>query len=407
MTYLVRMFAQKTALGRRARPAGGGQLAAGSLVASATVFSLLAAVPLLVVTIEPATGGQVPSRGIQLPPSVTPPGGLHAPVEHTAWLVSPAPGANALVAKPVEAMPFHYAGQVDERERAVDCLAAAGWYEAGDDPEGQRSVMQVVLNRLRHPSFPKSVCGVVFQGSERTTGCQFSFTCDGSMHRRFPSVSEWKRARELGRKALDGAVDPDVGQATHYHADYVSPWWSGALQRVTQVGVHIFYRWAGSQGHLTGVGRTGVEETALSEASWNGERPTPSSMQAPQPSSLAAAVPGAAQPVAVAELSPNVSHAKLLGVDPQAPNGRWAVAALDRCLGEKSCLVMAYAAGDEVSRNANLEPGQMQRPLFLFVRDPASGMDLSLWDCDRVARPDASQCLPADRSGLDRLMRNR
>ncbi len=60
--------------------------------------------------------------------------------------------------------------------RATDCLAAAMIYEAGDDPTGERAVGQVVLNRLRHPRLPKTVCGVVFQGQARATGCQFTFS---------------------------------------------------------------------------------------------------------------------------------------------------------------------------------------------------------------------------------------
>src|SRR3546814_6482927 len=77
------------------------------------------------------------------------------------------------------ARPFRLAGGAANLARATDCLAAAAWYEAGDDPSGERAVVQVVLNRLRHPAFPNTVCGVVFQGSERVSGCQFTFTCDG------------------------------------------------------------------------------------------------------------------------------------------------------------------------------------------------------------------------------------
>lgn len=298
-------------------------------------------------------------------------------------------------------------GQANDRDQAIACLAAAGWYEAGNDPEGQRSVMQVVLNRLRHPSFPKSVCGVVFQGSERTTGCQFSFTCDGSMQKRFPSASDWNRARALGRSALDGAVDISVGEATHYHADYVVPWWSGALQRVAQIGAHIFYRWPGSQGQLTGAGHIVMEAKALSATPWNGQRPAPIGPgPAAGPAELAISAPSAVT-TGMAARSPDVSVATLVAVDPQSADGRWAVTALERCAGKASCLVMAYGAGDEINRNSNLEPGQMQRPLFLFVRDQTSGMEVALWDCERATRPDASQCLPSSRRALDRLMRNR
>jgi hypothetical protein len=112
---------------------------------------------------------------------------------------------------------------------------------------GKRGVAQVVLNRVRHPAFPNSVCGVVMQGSNRTTGCQFTFSCDGSLYRR-PSPQGWQSARQTALAALSGAVEPSVGMATHYHADYVRPYWASSLDKVAVIGTHIFYRWSGSWG---------------------------------------------------------------------------------------------------------------------------------------------------------------
>src|SRR5690606_26226798 len=113
----------------------------------------------------------------------------------------------------------------EDRGRALSCLTAAIYYEAGaESANGQRAVAQVVLNRLRHPNFPKTVCGVVFEGAERATGCQFTFTCDGSLARA-PSAAGWKRAEAVAEAALDGFVDEAVGHATHYHAVYVVPYW--------------------------------------------------------------------------------------------------------------------------------------------------------------------------------------
>lgn len=132
--------------------------------------------------------------------------------------------------------------------RALECLTSAVYYEAASEPEaGQQAVAQVILNRVRHPAFPASVCGVVFQGSTLRTGCQFSFTCDGSLLR-VPSRKEWDRARGVATAALAGAVYAPVGLATHYHADYVVPYWAPSLAKATQVGAHIFYRWAGTWG---------------------------------------------------------------------------------------------------------------------------------------------------------------
>jgi hypothetical protein len=134
------------------------------------------------------------------------------------------------------------------RERAIECLTSAVYYEAGsEDVDGQRAVAQVVLNRVRHPAFPATVCGVVFQGSTRATGCQFTFTCDGSLARR-PSEAGWDRARKIAEAALAGAVYAPVGYATHYHANYVVPYWASSLAKNAVVGAHIFYRWAGGWG---------------------------------------------------------------------------------------------------------------------------------------------------------------
>lgn len=301
------------------------------------------------------------------------------------------------------AAPFLYKGSRDNRDYALDCLAAAAWYEAGNDPAGQRSVIQVVLNRVRHPSFPSTVCGVVFQGSERSTGCQFTFTCDGSIQRRSPSAWEWKRARGLSEEALDGEVDPSVGQATHYHADYVSPWWSNALQRVNQIGAHIFYRWPGGRGTLAGTRNVGAEAGAFKALEQARTAPLVATGAGAEEMPVAALpAPETAPPI-----SPDISRAELVGIDPQSPSGRWAVTALSRCAGRSACSVMGYAQGDELARNMDLEPARMERPLFLFVRDDTSAMELALWDCGRTVRPSTSQCLPDDREALLHLMRNR
>ena len=106
---------------------------------------------------------------------------------------------------------------------------------------------QVVLNRMRHPGYPSSVCGVVYQGSDRPTGCQFTFTCDGSLLRA-PVASLWARSRKIAQEALAGKVFAPVGHATSYHADYVLPYWADSLDKTVQIGRHIFYRLRGTVG---------------------------------------------------------------------------------------------------------------------------------------------------------------
>ncbi|HEX9963871.1 MAG TPA: cell wall hydrolase [Allosphingosinicella sp.] len=171
-----------------------------------------------------------------------------APVLQASAKAVPLPPAEA-IAPGHAAEPF-VIGERSERDVAasLECLTAAVYYEArSESSEGQRAVAQVVLNRVRHPAFPKSVCGVVYQGSKRRTGCQFSFTCDGSLKgRRDPAA--WARARKVAAGALAGSVYGPAGLATHYHADYVRPWWAASLRHAVTVGSHIFYRWRGDWG---------------------------------------------------------------------------------------------------------------------------------------------------------------
>jgi spore germination cell wall hydrolase CwlJ-like protein len=170
---------------------------------------------------------------------------LHVPDDISAKLALPAADA-PFAATPVVAPPFRISNSVDDANRAAECLTAAVYYEArSQSVDGQRAVAQVVLNRVRDRAFPNSVCGVVYQGAERRTGCQFSFTCDGSMLRaREPGA--WERARAVAATALGGSVYAPVGAATSFHTTSILPWWASSLARITTVGAHVFYRWQGA-----------------------------------------------------------------------------------------------------------------------------------------------------------------
>ncbi|MFK4059442.1 cell wall hydrolase [Brevundimonas sp. NPDC046655] len=145
------------------------------------------------------------------------------------------------------AKPFRLGTALDQ-SRDLDCLTKAAYYEArGEGVDGMKAVAQVVLNRARHPSFPNTVCAVVFQGSNRSAGCQFSFTCNGAM-RGSVNRTAWNRARDVASKALSGQVYAPVGNATHFHTTGVSPSWRNSLVKVGQVGDHLFYRFGGRSG---------------------------------------------------------------------------------------------------------------------------------------------------------------
>ncbi|MGB5078815.1 MAG: cell wall hydrolase [Sphingorhabdus sp.] len=165
---------------------------------------------------------------------------------------------------PVElgsARPFVMRPGSNAHARALKCLTDAIYYEAANEPDaGQRAVAQVILNRMRHPTYPNSVCGVIYQGSERATGCQFSYSCDGSMAR-IPARAAWLRAGRVAVQALAGYVYVPVGMATHYHASYVYPYWAPSLNLVGTIGAHRFYSWKGSAGRQSAFFRShaGIE----------------------------------------------------------------------------------------------------------------------------------------------------
>jgi spore germination cell wall hydrolase CwlJ-like protein len=154
--------------------------------------------------------------------------------------------------------------------RSLQCLAEAIYYEARSESEdGQRAVAQVVLNRVRHPAYPGSVCGVVYQGPLRAGGgCQFTFTCDGSLAAT-PAGPGWDRARRLAAEALAGYVHAPVGLATNYHTHQVLPDWAFRLAKATVIGNHIFYRMPGAWG----------SSSAFSQA-YRGFEPSPATVMA-------------------------------------------------------------------------------------------------------------------------------
>jgi spore germination cell wall hydrolase CwlJ-like protein len=142
------------------------------------------------------------------------------------------------------AQPFH-ATMLDQ-SRQLDCLSKAVYYEArGEAPAGQAAVAQVVLNRVRHPAFPKSICAVVYQGADAHS-CQFSFACDGSTEQPMEPTA-WTRAQKIASRALSGYVMADVGNATNFNVATITTAWDGMI-KVAEVGAHVFYRFNGAHG---------------------------------------------------------------------------------------------------------------------------------------------------------------
>lgn len=202
------------------------------------------------------------------------------------------------------ATPFVFKGDAAARNQALQCLASAVYYEAGSqDENGGRAVAQVVLNRVRHPAFPASVCGVVYEGSTRATGAQFTFTNDGSLYRQ-PDAGGWRRAWRIAEAALSGSVYAPVGYATHYHANYVMPYWASTLAKNAVVGAHIFYRWTGGWG-----------KSAAFTRSYAGREPSAGALRG---AALAAMAANAVRPQSseVADAVRNIPGAEALKLSP-------------------------------------------------------------------------------------------
>ncbi|MDO7833830.1 cell wall hydrolase [Sphingobium sp. HBC34] len=307
------------------------------------------------------------------------------------------------------ARPFLFSGTEIDLARATDCLAAAEIFEAGDDAVGQQAVAQVVLNRVRHPAFPKSVCGVVFQGQERRTGCQFTFTCDGALAR-VPAPAAWDRARAVARAALAGKVYPPVGHATHYHTDWVVPYWSGSLDKITAVGTHLFFRWRGWWGTPPAF-RTRVEPgepliARIARFSTAHQDAMPTPIDAPPMLSADAPAMIAARPqqaIGAESLGKMVAGVRLIAIAPGARSflvelpragapDSWPALARTFCAGRAECRIMAWKVG---SAPAGLPLGdaQLAAMSFAYIHNVESGLQRALWNCAQTPRTARGDCM--------------
>lgn len=288
------------------------------------------------------------------------------------------------------ARPFRLIGSPDDAARATDCMAAAVLYEAGDDPVGQKAVAQVVLNRVRHPAFPKTVCGVVFQGAERRTGCQFTFTCDGALERHSWSAAAWERARAAARAALTGKVYKPVGYSTHYHTDWVVPYWSSSLDKVSAVGTHLFFRWTGWWG----------TPPAFNRRVMNTEPVVPQlAALSPAHGGLAAVLElgvDDGKPIPASQLATPTEgdpNTFLVTLHPALMPAAYARFAAQSCGERPYCKLMAWEAGEAIPQTLPLAPAQIATMAFSYLRDRARGYEKPLWNCARYKRPDIVNCM--------------
>ncbi len=304
----------------------------------------------------------------------------------------------------VAAAPFFVSGTPESRARATDCLAATIYYEAGAEAvEGQMAVVQVVLNRVRHPAYPKSVCGVVFQGHDRRTGCQFSYTCDGSMDRH-PPIAAWERYRGIARAMLGGLVYAPVGLATHYHTDWVLPAWSAKLDKVRVERTHLFFRYHGYWGTRPAFnGRYLASEPSFAKlGSLSFAHRTPGVPVMP-------VIPEAADtPETALDLSRNMPDRVsetitpedkskdifIIYVDPLL-DPESLVALGERACGNRSyCKVLAWSDDTLMPKGLPIDSRERASMSFTYLRDRKAGLQKKLWNCALFPRERKSDCMP-------------
>ncbi len=309
-----------------------------------------------------------------------------APDDARAWNAS-IPFSRA--ANPA-ARPFFVGGDPANRARAIDCLAAAMLYEAGDDPVGERAVGQVVINRARHPAFPKTICGVVFQGQERRTGCQFTFTCDGAIARR-PEPGAWERAQFLAEQALSGAVYAPVGHATHYHTDWVVPYWSASLDKITEVHTHLFFRWTGWWGTPPAFRRAVAEaEPVITKlAAWSPAHGADAMRDELAAATAEAGVLLAAEPT----LAAVEGGTFLVTLDRKLDADALPGFARTTCGPRDYCKLLGWTRKQDTPKALPASLDQLGTMAFSYLRDRSRGFDKPLWNCATFKRDNPRECM--------------
>lgn len=151
-------------------------------------------------------------------------------------------------AKPMPNIHFHYyqpSPVSKERKLPANyseadkyCMAQNIYFESANQSAlGKLAVGLVVMNRVKDTRYPDTICEVVRQDS------QFSWVNDNRSNVPKKDDAAWKESVRITEDVLNGRADfLKFDEVTHYHADYVNPYWSGSMEEVATIDQHIFYR---------------------------------------------------------------------------------------------------------------------------------------------------------------------
>lgn len=116
-------------------------------------------------------------------------------------------------------------------EQDIRLMANAVYGEARGEPyEGQVAVAAVILNRLRHPSFPNTISGIIFQPGA------FTAVADGQI---------WLTPNATARRAVIDAIngwDPSGGAIYYFNPATATSAWIWSRPQIKRIGNHIFAR---------------------------------------------------------------------------------------------------------------------------------------------------------------------
>jgi hypothetical protein len=241
---------------------------------------------------------------------------------------------------------------------------------------------------MRHPAFPATICGVVFQGQERRTGCQFTFTCDGALLRR-PSPEVWEDTRKRAAEMLNGAVFKTVGHSTHYHTDWVVPYWSSSLDKVVAINTHLFFRWTGWWGTPGAFrGRHAGPEPVVPRIAFLSE--------AHRTGAEAEALTADAIDIAALGLQPILQDDAgtfVMLFDKQFSPNDFPALARSVCADRPFCKLFAWTDRARLPRALPLTDVQTGTTSFTYLRNKAGNFERALWNCAELKRPNPAECM--------------